>query len=257
MNTITNIPDTKLTQATALLDFETSGIQALVAKQGWAKLPEFERIGAVYDFVRNDIRFGYNRADDIPASEILANGYGQCNTKATLLMALLRAVGVPCRLHGFTIKKELQRGVVPELVYGIAPKDILHSWVEINFDGEWINLEGYILDDAYLAEIQTQFQGENLCGYGVGTTSLSNPRVSWTGSDTYIQQTGINNDFGVFATPDLFYKNHRQDFSIWKKLLYRHGIRHWMNHRVQRIRLGRFFKRPVDGLAIDTSATRI
>ncbi len=247
MNKAINIQTGDLTGATLLLDYETPEIRMLVAKHGWKNRPEFERIGAVYDFVRNDIQFGYSRADDIPASEILANGYGQCNTKATLLMALLRAVGVACRLHGFTIKKELQRGVVPEPVFGIAPENILHSWVEIKFDGAWLNLEGFILDDAYLAQIQNRFQGETLCGWGVGTNALSNPKVNWSGVDTYIQQTGINNDFGVFATPDQFYAVHQQDFSVGKKLLYQYIIRHWMNRRVQRIRLGTFFKDPAKG----------
>lgn len=41
--------------------------------------------------VRDDIVFGYNIDDEIPASKVLADGYGQCNTKGTLFMALLRA----------------------------------------------------------------------------------------------------------------------------------------------------------------------
>lgn len=116
---------------TALLNFGSGSIQELVTTRGWSDLSLYGRIGAAYDFVRNEINFGYNSADDIPASEVLGDGYGQCNTKATLLMALLRALGVPCRLHGFTIHKGLQRGIVPELVYGIAPENILHSWVEV------------------------------------------------------------------------------------------------------------------------------
>jgi len=60
--------------------------------------------------VRDDIRFGYNASDDLPASRVLADRIGQRNTKSTLLMALLRAVDVLCRFHGFTIDKALQKG---------------------------------------------------------------------------------------------------------------------------------------------------
>ena len=112
---------------TPLLDFSSPPLRRLIAERGWKNLPMKERIGAVYDFVRNDILFGYNEDDALPASRVLADGYGQCNTKGTLLMALLRGVGVPCRFHGFTIDKGLQRGVVPELVYPIAPRNILHG----------------------------------------------------------------------------------------------------------------------------------
>ena len=46
-------------------------------------------------------------------------------------MALLRSVGIPCRFHGFTIDKHLQKGAITGLPYLLAPKNIIHSWVEI------------------------------------------------------------------------------------------------------------------------------
>ena len=159
---------------TKLLDFDAAPLAHLIESRSWRDLSEYDRIGAAYDFVRNEIAFGYNRADDIPASEVLSDGYGQCNTKGTLLMALLRGVGVRCRLHGFTIHKGLQRGVVPELVYPLAPEEILHSWVEIEFQGAWINLEGFILDDAFLEVLQRSFSDtDSVCGYGAGTDCLA------------------------------------------------------------------------------------
>ncbi len=140
-----------LLKETPLLDFRAPNIRQLVEQRKWMDLPLFDRAGAVYDFVRNEIKFGYNKADNIPASQVVTDGIGQCNTKGTLLMALMRAVGIPCRLHGFTIHKQLQRGVVPELIYRIAPENILHSWVEIYLEDRWINLEGFILDELPLS----------------------------------------------------------------------------------------------------------
>ena len=228
-----------LLASTRLLNFEVPAIARLLEDRGWGKLPSHERIGAVYDFVRNEIAFGYNRADDIPASDVLADGFGQCNTKGTLLMALLRGTGVRCRLHGFTIHKALQRGVVPELVYPIAPAEILHSWVEVETASGWVNLEGFILDTPFLSSLQRTFATtESLCGYGAGTDCLSAPPVGWTGSDTYIQQTGIAQDFGIFDAPDDFYAKHHQQFGILRDWVYRHLIRYWMNFRVRKIRSG-------------------
>ena len=225
---------------TPLLDFDHPSIRALIAARGWADLPPFERIGAAYGFLRDEVAFGYNRDDAIPASAVLADGYGQCNTKATLLMALLRALGVPCRLHGFTIHKALQRGVVPEIAYRIAPEEILHSWVEIEWGGRWVNLEGFILDAPFLGALQTAFAGRtSLCAYGAGTDCLADPQIAWTGGDTYIQRTGIARDLGLWGDPDAFYAAHRQGFGLVRRLLYRHAIRHWMNRRVAGIRKGR------------------
>ena len=93
---------------TPLLDYSAKPIEKLIENRGWKMLDEFQRIREIYDFVRNEILFGYNVRDDLPASRVLSDGYGQCNTKGTLFMALLRADGIPCRLHGFTIDKKLQ-----------------------------------------------------------------------------------------------------------------------------------------------------
>ena len=124
----------RLLQATTLLDFAHPDIEGLVVQRGWRQLQVFERIGAVYDFVRNEIAFGYNASDELPASVVLADGIGQCNTKGTLLMALLRVVGIPCRLHGFTIDKPLQKGAITGIAYMLAPQRIIHSWVEAAFE---------------------------------------------------------------------------------------------------------------------------
>ncbi len=50
---------------TELLDYQHPSLQRLVVERGWADLPEYERIGAIYDFVRNEIAFGYNVSDDL------------------------------------------------------------------------------------------------------------------------------------------------------------------------------------------------
>lgn len=227
-----------LLQPTPLLDFGAPAIAALVAARGWRELREYERIGAVYDFVRNDIAFGYNEADDLPASRVLADGYGQCNTKGTLLMALLRAVGIPCRLHGFTIDKRLQKGAVSGLAYLLAPRDIIHSWVEITCGGGWINLEGFILDSPYLASLQRRFPAGAFCGYGVATPELACPPVEWRGGDTYIQKEGINRDLGLFDDPDAFYMRCGGNLGGFRRWLYARFVRHLMNRNVARVRAG-------------------
>ena len=64
----------QLLQPTRLLDFTHPAIEALVEKRGWRPLPMYDRIGAVYDFVRNEIAFGYNAGNELPASAVLADG---------------------------------------------------------------------------------------------------------------------------------------------------------------------------------------
>lgn len=229
--------DTHL-QATPLLNYEDSSIRNLIADRAWLDLPEDERIGSIYDFVRDEIRFGYNTSDDLSASSVLADGYGQCNTKTTLLMALLRGAGIPCRFHGATIHKELQKGVVEGAFYRIAPENIIHSWAEIHFDDRWVGLEGVILDSSYLDGLRETVakNGGAFLGYGAGTDDINDPPIAWCGTDTAIQATGVNQDFGVFDGPDQFYDEHGANLIGLKGLLFKSFIRHRMNRKVASIR---------------------
>ena len=93
------------------------------------------------------------------------------------------------------------------------------------------------MDDGFIGALQMKFPDRSsLCTYGAGTDNLHNPGVEWTGTDTYIQRTGINQDFGVFDSPDVFYETHTQDLGFIKTLLYQNIIRHWMNRRVKKLR---------------------
>lgn len=227
-------------EPTGLLDYREPAIRELIRARGWDALPTADRIRGVYDFVRDDIRFGYNVHDDMKATEVLADGYGQCNTKAILLMALLRAVGVPCRFHGFTIDKRLQKGAITGVWYRLSPDSIVHSWVEAFHEGRWLDLEGCILDVGYLGALQRRFEGSAgpFCGYGVATASLADPPVYWNGGDTYIQKDGITEDLGVYADPDAFFAVHGQRLGPFKRWMYEHVVRRSMNRAVGRIRDG-------------------
>ncbi|MCA0320423.1 MAG: transglutaminase family protein [Proteobacteria bacterium] len=223
---------------TTLLDFGHPSLRLLIETREWRNLPERERIGAVYAFVRDEVAFGYNASDDLRASAVLGEGRGQCNTKTILLMALLRGTGTACRFHGATIHKSLQKGVVTGLFYRLAPDNILHSWAEVLFEGRWLPLEGVILDKAYLAGVRCLVSpgAQALLGYGVGTDRMASPEIDWRGEATWIQSTGINGDFGTFDDPDTFYSRHGANLSGFRGFLFRHLVRHIMNLRVRRIR---------------------
>ena len=229
----------KYLQETQMLNFSNSSIQRLIKEKQWLNDNDFQKIQKIYNFVRNDIMFGYNTDDTIPASEILNDGYGQCNTKGTLFMALLRGVGIPCRIHGFTIDKKLQKGAMTGLIYKLAPRSIIHSWVEIRYKEHWYNIEGFILDSQYLKKLQDKFSDckTDFCGYGAATDNFQNPQVEWNANDTYIQKEGINCDFGVFDSPDEFFDRHQQRLSPLKKWVYRNIGRKLMNRNVEKIRL--------------------
>ena len=225
-------------EETPMLDYGCVSIQHLIREKGWRDLPEFERLKSIYNFVRDEILFGYNVDDNIPASKVLKDGYGQCNTKGTLFMALLRGCGIPCRIHGFTIDKKLQKGAMTGFVYRNAPENIFHSWVEVFFEEKWYELEAFILDKMYLEKLQAanaDCEG-TFCGYGVAVKDFRNPSIDFNRNNTYIQSEGINQDFGVYDNPDNLLTEHNQEIGLIRKLAFRYYGRHRMNRNVKAIR---------------------
>ena len=223
---------------TKMLDFSSPNIQELIKERKWTDLNEFDCLKSIYNYVRDEILFGYNIDDNIPASKVLKDGYGQCNTKGTLFMALLRSCGIPCRVHGFTIDKELQKGAMTGFVYKKAPQNVFHSWVEVYFENKWYELEAFILDKEYLSKLQKQNAecSGQFCGYGVAVKDFQHPVIDFDRNNTYIQSEGINQDFGVYDSPDELLKEHHQEMSATKAFAYRHLGRHLMNHNVKKLR---------------------
>ncbi len=77
---------------------------------------DLEKIEALYDFVAKNFRyvslsFGLGRYQPHTASEVLANQYGDCKDKHTLLEALAEAVG----LHAYPVLINSSRKIDPEM----------------------------------------------------------------------------------------------------------------------------------------------
>jgi len=75
------------------------------------------------------------------ASETLKTGKGNCLTKATLQVALLRSVGIPARFRVIEFKgndpKEW-KGILPSLAISRIPNRWPHYFVEVYIEGRWM-----------------------------------------------------------------------------------------------------------------------
>jgi hypothetical protein len=227
---------------TPILDYNSKEIKELIDKL-LVDIKDTEgKTEKIYYFVKDEIKFGYNESDDIPASKILKDGYGQCNTKTSLFMALVRAVEIPCRAHFFKINKRVQKGVFPSHIYNRHLKEeIIHSWPEVYLKDKWIVLEGVILDKDYLWQIKNRFNTEKgFEGYGVSVKDLSNSSSEWTGDNTYIQKESIIKDEGIYASPDEYYEKYGANVSGLEKFLFKYVVRHLVNRKVRNIRGGKW-----------------
>ena len=229
---------------TPILDFESPSIQNVLPDLKAAGNIKAQRMAA-YLFVRDRILFGYNSgSDSIPASQVLKDGIGHCNTKSTLLGALLRGLGVSCRFHFFRIDKKVQQGIFPRHIYEHHIKDgVLHAWVEAFTNDRWAILEGAIVDQKYLNSARRLFpQAKKFEGWGISCPDLSTVNTDWDGEgDTYIQKASIVKDLGVFDTPDDYYTKYGDnltDMNSIKRFAYRHIISKVLTRRAEKFRQG-------------------
>lgn len=237
------LPSTYL-QPTALLDYTDLKIQRQILSKSWHSLAsDSQRIEAVYSFVRDTVLYGYSADFQLPASQVLSLGYGNCLTKTTLLLALLRAVGIPCRLRAGTVSRVLYRGLLPPIQYRLVDKTIYHSFGELYFDNRWIPIGGHIIDHIYLKKLQAKFPDHmgTFLGYGIAVVHFRNPPVTWEEDETAIQSKALRQDLGVFDDPDSFFKKYPKARNNSQKCIYKNIIMPSLNKAIIQLRDGKIY----------------
>lgn len=111
---------------------------------------------ARYDFVRDELAFGYNASDDLPASRVLADGIGHATPKVRCSWPCYgQWASLPHtwfhHRQGPAARRHYRCGLQ------LAPPSILHSWVEVLFEDRWVRLEGLSFDKPYLSALQAEF----------------------------------------------------------------------------------------------------
>jgi len=98
-----------------------------------------ERAVALYYAVRDGFRYDPYRIDPSPqgmkASTVLANGYGWCVPKATLLAAACRALRIPARVGFADVRNHLSTA----RMRAVMQTDVFHwhGYTDILIDGSW------------------------------------------------------------------------------------------------------------------------
>jgi len=111
---------------------------------------DLQLLEALFYFVRDRISFRFpttfGQWDRVKASSVIQCGFGYCNTKATLLVALCRASGIRARVHYGLISAEIMRGVFPSFAFPFLGDSGAHSWTEVEIEGDWKPIDSYIND---------------------------------------------------------------------------------------------------------------
>jgi len=201
-------------QVTALLDFEHKAVvtfrdQALLGVRG----NDEEKLRALYNAITK-LPLGYNSNDDIAASAVVRDGYGQCNTKTILLMALARSVSIPSRVHAYRLTKELQRERHSWWLVLFMPRTTLFFWPEFYLKGGWEPLQRVVHEE------NKQWLS---CPFDGARYTLEPVQPHW-----------IERDDGVWESPDEYFAKHPPTVTGWRELGFRLFGRRLMNKRIAR-----------------------
>ena len=152
-------------QATYFFDYENEDIQALIKKIGKRKSTDQEKAIACYLQVRDGWRYNaynlYFSKEKWRASEVVTQEEGHCIDKSVLLIALLRGLGIPARIHFAKVKNHI---AAEKLIEKLGTDELTpHGMVNVYLNGNWIKVSPAF--NASLCELcnvaPLDFDGEN------------------------------------------------------------------------------------------------
>ena len=180
--------------------------KALILTKGHKTIED--KIAAIFYYVRDDIKFQFPKEGDfVKASQIIKYGYGQCNNKTILYLALCKAIGLEARIHFSLIDKKIQRGLIRGLFYWIIPEKISHCWLEVKVNNNWFKIDSYINDLEYYnaAKKKLRERGWNT-GYSIACSkNESNIELDFN-NEQFVQMDAVTDDHGVYDEPMDYYK---------------------------------------------------
>lgn len=170
---------------------------------------------ACYSFVRDLPFVCLANSNVLTATEVLQRGAGDCHSKGTLMVSLLRASGVPSRLRLVTLKADFMLGLID--MKGLP---VEHVMTEVWVEGRWAPVDSYVMDPKLALAARMRLTRERISlGYGMHVRGST----TWDGQGPAFAQFSLSDqaslplkDWGAFDDPQQFYstvpqmRGHRQ-----------------------------------------------
>ena len=125
-------------------DFDHPDVRASAARLINGVTTAREAALAIFYFVRDQIAWAGTFDERRKASEVLQSRLGACFNKATLQVALLRAVNIPARYRfqifpkrGF--KKYLPAGLATRIFMAVYPDEVPTAFAELYLENRWLS----------------------------------------------------------------------------------------------------------------------
>ncbi len=134
------VKDDQLTGATETIETDSPAVVEFARLHAGDRASETERAVRLYYAVRDQIRYDPYRidltTDGMKASTTLSNRHGWCVSKAILLAACCRSIGIPARLGFADVRNHLSTERMRERMQ----TDIFywHGYTEILLESNWV-----------------------------------------------------------------------------------------------------------------------
>lgn len=222
-----------------LADHDHSIVSETAQRLTQAAVTPRNKLRRLFHYVRDDIHFAFPiEGDFIKASDTIRLGYGQCNTKATLLLALCKATGIPARIHFSLITTDIQRGFFTGLAYWLMPHEISHSWIEVEIDGRWTRIDTFINDLPLFnaAKIELRRRSWSV-GYSVALKDGEASADLDLEHEAYQQMAAVTDDHGTWDDPSDYYASPKyKNRPDWLRMWFYRRMIGSINRRVENLR---------------------
>ena len=174
---------------TDLLQHDHPKVRLLALKLTQLKPGAREKAMACHQFVRQ-MPFGHaGDAATTSSLAVLEAGMGDCFTKSTLFIALLRSIGIAARARVVAMPPGYLRSV-----NDTAANTIEHVFTEVLLEGRWLGVDSYVVDpDLGLAARVRLINEKRQCGYGVHLKG----QVGWDGKSSSFGQFSMDDPAGL------------------------------------------------------------
>jgi hypothetical protein len=227
--------------AARLSDHDHPLVQRTAKRLAEGRETDLAKLQALFQFVRDQVPFGFparpSEWDRVSASRVMELGRGYCNTKATLLVALCRAVGIPARVHFGRIQADIMWGIFPSTAVSFMPRVVPHSWTEVYLDGAWKPIDAYINDKAFFqaARARLERSGRSV-GYSLACVDGRCSCAFSFGEKGFVQMGAVVEDHGAWEDASAYFATDLYvGLTAWQQGVY--PLLAWIGNRnVERIR---------------------
>lgn len=190
--------------STRLVDLNDPKLRILAMSLTQLADTDTQKVMAIHGFIKT-MPFGCAASfEHMSAGDVLRSGQGDCHTKGTLFVALMRCAGLPARLRFVTMPSDFLHGIIS------LPKiNVVHAIGEVYVGERWVRTDTYVADDVLEAEAARLLTREGRhVGYGI---HLNGAR-QWDAFHDTFGQSAVSDpaslplqDWGVAHDPEQFY----------------------------------------------------